>query len=167
MNLYLIRHATPEIKTYKGFPGPALGEEGKVQAKAIAAYLKNKNIQQIYTSDYLRVKETLKPFQSLLPHINIKEVEALRERENEVESHESLVHRVHTWFALNKIEVLKVNTAIFSHCGPINMILTYLDPEKKLFDYPYEDVWGCHTPLGQIWEISFKEELYSGNLEII
>jgi 2,3-bisphosphoglycerate-dependent phosphoglycerate mutase len=167
MNLYLVRHAKPEIKTYKGFPGPSLGKEGKIQAKVIAAYLKKKGIQQVYTSDYIRVKETLKPFRKLFPEIKIEEVKSLRERENEVESHDSLVHRVHTWFDLNKEEFLQSNTAIFSHCGPINMILMYLDPNKTIFDYPYEDTWGCHTPLGQIWDIKFKEGSYSGNLKII
>lgn len=167
MNLYLVRHAEPEIKSYKGFPGPSLGEKGQRQATVIAAYLKNENIQQIYTSDYKRVKETLKPFQALFPQIKIEEVKALRERENESESHDSLVHRVHTWFDLNKETLLQSNTAIFSHCGPINMILTYLDPNKTVLDYPYEDIWGCHTPLGQIWQLKFQEGTYSGSLKLI
>jgi 2,3-bisphosphoglycerate-dependent phosphoglycerate mutase len=167
MNLYLVRHAEPEIKTYKGFPGPSLGKKGQIQAEAIAAYLKKKNIQQVYTSDYARVKETLKPFQDLFPQMKIKEVKALRERENELESHDSLVHRVHTWFDFNKAELLQSNTAIFSHCGPINMILMYLDPDKMIFDYPYEDTWGCHTPLGQLWDIKFEERAFSGGVTII
>jgi len=164
MKLYLIRHAKPAIKEYKGFPGPSLGEEGKLQAQAIREYLNDKGIQQVYASDYTRVKETMAPFLNSFPNLPLNEYIALREREKEVERHVSLVKRVHSWFDLNKKEILKQNTAIFSHCGPINMILTYLDPQKTIFEYPHQDVWGCHTPLGQIWEIEFSKEEYRGAL---
>lgn len=164
MKLYLIRHAKPAISEYKGFPGPSLGEEGEEQARIIADYLKDKNIQQILASDYTRVKETMQPFLLLHPHLNVNEHIALREREKEVESHSSLVNRVHDWFRVNQDMILQKNTAIFSHCGPINMILSYLDPEKTIFKYPHEDVWGCHTPLGKIWEMEWKDTFVTGNL---
>ena len=160
MKLYLIRHAKPEINEYKGFPGPSLGEEGKDQARSIADYLKDKNIHQVLASDYTRVKETMEPFLLLHPHLNVIEYIALREREKEVESHISLVKRVHEWFSVHQDMIIQENTAIFSHCGPINMILTYLDPNKTIFEYPYRDVWGCHTPLGQIWEIELLKKKY-------
>ncbi|MFK7797423.1 MAG: phosphoglycerate mutase family protein [Aureispira sp.] len=164
MTLYLIRHAKPAISEYKGFPGPSLGEEGQEQASMIAEYLKDKNIRQVLASDYKRVKETMKPFLLLHPHLNVKEHIALREREKEAESHDSLVNRVQDWFRVNQDMILQQNTAIFSHCGPINMILDYLDPEKTIFKYPHEDVWGCHTPLGKIWAMEWTDTFVTGNL---
>jgi 2,3-bisphosphoglycerate-dependent phosphoglycerate mutase len=89
-------------------------------------------------------------FPNLIPKYEI----SLREREKEIESHESLVKRVHKWYDQNEEYILSKTTAIFSHCGPINMILEYLDPEKTIFAYPYTCQFGCHTPLGSIWEIS-------------
>ncbi len=164
MKLYLIRHAKPEVSEYKGFPGPSLGEEGREQAKAIANYLKDKKITQILASDYTRAKETMVPFLSTHPHLEVKEYIALREREKEIEPHISLVNRVHGWFQANEAMIIQENTAIFSHCGPINMILSYLDPQKTIFDYPHQDIWGCHTPLGKIWEIDFLPVKCSGYL---
>lgn len=164
MKLYLIRHGQPEVKTYKGFPGPALGVEGVAQANKIAHFLQSKDIQQIFASDYKRVAQTLAPFHSLNPNIKVIKQLELRERENETESHVSLEERVHFWFKANQLAIFKKNTAIFSHCGPINMILTYLDPNKQLLDYPFTDAFGCHTPIGCLWELEFNINTVRGFL---
>lgn len=80
---------------------------------------------------------------------------ALRERENEHESHESLVFRVQSWFTNNIHALTCDNTAISNDCGPINMILSYLDPERVLIKYPFKDQYKCLTPTGGLWELEF------------
>ncbi len=164
MKLYLVRHAKPAVNEYKGFPGPSLGEEGKRQAQSIAQYLSDKGVEQVFMSDYTRVQETFAPFQSLNPKLIPSIQLALREREKEVESHESLVERVQEWYKEQQTVILSKNTAIFSHCGPINMILEHLDPHKNLFDYPYTCPYGCHTPLAGIWELTLDQDLIDGKL---
>jgi 2,3-bisphosphoglycerate-dependent phosphoglycerate mutase len=155
MKLYLIRHATPSVAEYSGFPGPALGKKGKQEAQRVCTFLENKAITQVFSSDYLRVQQTLAPFRTLFPSLHYTEAEALREREKESESHESLVKRVHTWFKNYQRQILSENTAIFGHCGSLNMILEYIDPKKEVLDYPHEDKYGCLTPLSGIWVLEF------------
>jgi broad specificity phosphatase PhoE len=160
--LYLIRHAQPKVPEYDNrYPGPDLGELGIQQAQWIANALQTKGIQQIYASNYPRVMQTLAP---LNPTIRIQTTEALWEREPTIETHESLVERVHRWFSLNQSEIQNTNTAIFSHCGPINMILEYLDPQKTQLDYPFTSPHGCLTPCAGIWEIHFTTTGIEGRL---
>lgn len=163
MIVYLVRHAEPEINEYSGFPGPNLGDIGKKQAQNIANFLQKKNIKNLLASDYIRALQTLEPYQ-----INTKreaeKLAVLRERENELETHEELVARIETWFKQFLLAETE-NTAIFSHCGPINMILFYLDREQKILDYPFECEYLCLTPKGGIWELHIKnQKLISGKL---
>ncbi|OQY41955.1 MAG: hypothetical protein B6242_16685 [Anaerolineaceae bacterium 4572_78] len=164
MNLYLIRHAEPETLDYDNFfPGPNLGTKGHAQAKVIADYLHDKQITKIYSSDFRRVVQTMQPFLKLTsPHIQPSFVKALREREASVESHASLVERVQTWFQKIEHELTTYHVAIFSHCGPLNMILEYLDPDKNILDYPFTSPHGCHTPLAGIWMLRLEDELKHG-----
>ncbi|MBL7785974.1 MAG: histidine phosphatase family protein [Chitinophagales bacterium] len=163
MILYLVRHAEPQIAEYSGFPGPQLGTIGKKQAIAIANFLKNRPIQQIIASDYTRVLETIEPYQILAqkPLYNLPE---LRERENEIETHEELVTRVQTWFRLF-LTNNRYNTVIVSHCGPINMILWELDYDQTILNYPFECKYLCLTPKAGIWELQIDNQiLISGRL---
>ena len=163
--LYLIRHAQPAVPDYDNrYPGPNLGEEGHRQAQWIAEVLSKKGIQKIFASDYPRVIQTLHPFMDQNPSINVQVTKALWEREPSIETHESLVARVHEWFSANKDEILSTSTAIFAHCGPINMILEYLDPRKTQLQYPYTSPHGCHTPCAGIWEIRFTPKGLEGSL---
>lgn len=164
MILYLIRHAQPCVNQYAGFPGPPLGDIGLRQAQNIANFLKQQNIEQIFTSDYIRVQQTLQAFHLVRPHIPITQSIALRERENQIESHESLVQRVENWF-VQTVDTLPAQTAIFSHCGPINMILQYLDSQQTILDYPFCCPYLCLTPKGGIWELYLEgEKLVEGKL---
>ena len=165
MTLYLIRHARPHVAGYDNrYPGPDLGEEGHHQAQWIASILQSKGIQQIHTSNYPRVLQTLQPLLLYLPETQIHTTEALWEREPSIESHESLVQRVHAWLRVEIPAIQATTTAIFAHCGPINMILEYLDPRKTQFQYPYTSPHGCHTPCAGIWEIQFTENGIQGHL---
>lgn len=60
MNVYLVRHGQSEgnLKGLHQGPDIPLSKEGKKQAKAIAKRLKNVPIDFIYTSPYLRARET-------------------------------------------------------------------------------------------------------------
>lgn len=161
MKLYLIRHGKPEIDTYAGFPGPKLGMIGKQQAALICTILKYRNVKRILSSDYIRVIETLEPLLIDVPDIHYSSAIELRERENEFETHESLVVRVQSWFESNIQSITQNDTAIFSHCGPINMILYSLDPEKNLIKYSFEDQFKCLTPIAGIWELEFDGDHFT------
>lgn len=163
--LYLIRHAQPLVPDYDNrYPGPDLGTEGHRQTQWITNTLQSKGIRQIYASDYPRVLQTMAPLQLLQPDVLTYTTEALWEREASIESHESLVNRVHQWFASNLADIRSANTAIYSHCGPINMILEYLDPLKTQLKYPYTSPHGCHTPCAGIWELQFTPKGIQGTL---
>lgn len=163
MILYLVRHAEPEIAYYSGFPGPDLGATGKEQAIRIGNFLKKKNISQILTSDYIRVLQTVEPYANLTQQ-KIEKVITLRECEKEIETHEALEERVQNWFQ-TFLQSQNKNTVIFSHCGPINMILFYLDLNRKILTYPYECKYLCLTPKAGIWELIIEnKKLISGNL---
>ncbi len=161
MKLYLIRHATPVIPNYKDFPGPSLGEKGKQEAQKITKFLKEKTIHNILISDYTRVLETLKPYQDYT-NCTAKVITELRERENEIETHEELVDRVQNWFEKFLRKEPLHNTAIFSHCGPINMILEYLDKEKTILNYPYVCKHLCLTPKGGVWLLNVVDKKLQG-----
>lgn len=55
---------------------------------------------------------------------------------------------------MNVIGSHQTRIAIFSHCGPLNMVLDTLDPSKSMLTYPFEDEWKCRTPIAGIWKIS-------------
>ena len=56
--LYLVRHAEKESD---GSRDPALTEAGKQRAEQLAIWLHDKNIQEIWSSDYHRTRDTAKP----------------------------------------------------------------------------------------------------------
>ncbi|MCC5944940.1 MAG: histidine phosphatase family protein [Bernardetiaceae bacterium] len=156
MKLYLVRHGQPEISEYSGCPGPQLGQKGIQQAHRIAEILTKKNITQILGSDYTRVIETAQPFLAKNKQLKYLQFTELRERENEFETHESLVHRVQNWFRSYSMNFESKSIVIFGHCGSLNMILQYLDPELQKMAYPYKDQYQCLTPIGGVWQLEFE-----------
>jgi phosphohistidine phosphatase SixA len=56
--LYLIRHAE---KQADGSQDPALTEIGKNRSKQLAVWFQDKNITEIWSSDYKRTRDTAKP----------------------------------------------------------------------------------------------------------
>jgi len=42
------------------------------------------------------------------------------------------------------------------------MIISYLDKDHLLLDYPYEDKYKCLTPIGGIWELVFQDSFFIG-----
>lgn len=156
MNMYLIRHGQPEILKYAGFPGPKLGEKGIRQSQKIAEILQTKSIDLVIGSDYTRALETAKSFLDTNNQLEYLQVVELRECEKEFETHESLVSRVQNWFKDFRTNLSSQNIAIFGHCGSLNMILQYLDPDLQINEYSYIDIYDCLTPIGGIWELQFE-----------
>lgn len=159
--LYLVRHALPESIDYRNRPDPGLSERGRRQAQQIAAFLAEKNIQALWCSANKRAKQTLAAFLQNSP-LASSYCEALKERQPHLESHERLLQRVHQWWAQHRAEALERNTAIFGHCGTLNMILTYEDPEKKQLAYSFTDKYLCHTPISGIWALDFEQAVLQG-----
>jgi len=60
-HIYLSRHA----EKVQGVKDPGLTQKGKVRAKWLAEYLKDKNINMIYSTDYKRTRDTANPFAKL------------------------------------------------------------------------------------------------------
>jgi len=165
MKLYLVRHGQPEISEYSGFPGPKLGQKGIQQAHKIAEILSKKGITKVLGSDYTRVIETVQPFLTKNKQLAYLQIIELREREKEFETHESLVCRVQNWFRDYQMNLRNENSAIFGHCGSLNMILHYLDTKLDKMVYPYKDQYHCLTPIGGIWELEFENnKLINGSL---
>ena len=57
-NLYLLRHAE---KQTDGSRDPALTEAGKQRSDQLAGWFEDKDIQKIWSSDYRRTRDTVKP----------------------------------------------------------------------------------------------------------
>lgn len=55
--LYLTRH----FEKQADIPNPELTEQGKKRAIALAEFIAGKNIAHIYSTDYLRTKQTVEP----------------------------------------------------------------------------------------------------------
>jgi len=157
MNLYLIRHGQPEVEAYSGFPGPKLSLQGHKQSLAISNILADKKIRCVYSSDYTRAIETANPFLANHPNVEFIKVSELREREKETENHKKFAHRIEKWFSHNLSTLTERNTAIYGHCGTINVILFHLDMQHTKMKYPFEDEFRCYTPMGGIWELRFDD----------
>jgi len=61
--LYLIRHAE---KQADGSRDPMLSKTGSHRAEQLADWFKNKNIEDIWSSDYHRTRDTVKPLVTML-----------------------------------------------------------------------------------------------------
>ncbi len=60
--VYLFRHA----EKIKQTPNPGLTEQGHIRARSLCGWLKDKNITAIYSSDYLRTRQTVMPLSKTL-----------------------------------------------------------------------------------------------------
>ena len=64
MKIYVIRHGDKAegdyFNKYLKHQDEPLNESGEVKAKMLCSYFKNINVSQIYTSEYLRTKQTAK-----------------------------------------------------------------------------------------------------------
>ena len=82
MKIYFIRHTDADDDRRDSFGGIAddpLIQEGKEYAKKVGELLKNKDIDKIYTSPYLRAKQTAEILNNCI-NVGIIEIYNLRER---------------------------------------------------------------------------------------
>lgn len=83
MKIFLLRHGRTEFNEkdiMQGLVNSDLTEKGKFQAERVALFLKEHDIDVIYSSDLGRCKETIAPFLKLRSEIPIFYDEGLRER---------------------------------------------------------------------------------------
>lgn len=81
IKLILVRHGTTicnEGGALSGLTDSKLSDKGKLQAIKIAQYLKDKNIDKIYTTPFSRTKETVKELAEI-KNIQIEETSQLNE----------------------------------------------------------------------------------------
>ena len=79
--LILVRHGTTlcnEGGVLSGLTDSKLSEKGKLQGKKLADYLKDENIDEIYTTSFSRTKDTVKKLAEI-KNIQIKESNQLSE----------------------------------------------------------------------------------------
>ena len=152
--LLLVRHAEfDKVEEMNDFPGPMLNDIGLNQSILLSDYLNSYLLKfNIVTSDFIRCIQTIQPFIVSQKSVALTEP-ILRERNPLKEPHLSLDKRVKEWFRFNLSNLVKSDTIIVSHCGPINMILEEINENHKSISYTYEDSFLCHTPKAGIWEI--------------
>jgi len=86
--LYLVRHAEKQLD---GSRDPILTEAGKNRSQLLAGWFRNKNIKDIWSSDYKRTRDTAKPLLSQL------ELElSIYDPGNQAALVEKLLHKQHT-----------------------------------------------------------------------
>jgi 2,3-bisphosphoglycerate-dependent phosphoglycerate mutase len=76
--IYFVRHAKPDFSVHDDFTRP-LSEEGIIDSKKVADFLKDKNISRIYSSPYKRSIDTIKELSNLLD-MEIELIEDFKER---------------------------------------------------------------------------------------
>ncbi len=159
MILYLIRHALPGLKDYDNrFPGPGLGNLGRLQGKWIQQQFSAKRVDIIWASDFVRTLETATFLKSQFPQATFRPDRRLRERQANEESHESLVARVSEWFHEDFQTVSQEGAVVVAHGGSINMILNLLDSGYLHFEYPFLDQYEVRTPIAGIWTINLQNQ---------
>jgi len=82
VKIYLMRHGETADNVAKKHQSSSssLNEKGLSQARSAAERLKELNISAIYSSPFLRTMQTARIIQEQHKHLNIKEVNDLRER---------------------------------------------------------------------------------------
>lgn len=154
MIMYLVRHALPGVIPYDNhFPGTGLGDMGKRQAQWISGFLENEKIECVWASDFTRTIETAAVICTRFPNLELSYDVRLRERNPEVETHESLVARVSDWYQSTIEKLVQERTMVVAHGGSINMILNCIDPGFQEFDYPHIDKYDVRTPIAGIWKV--------------
>ncbi len=147
----LIRHTEfDKTDNMNDYPGPSLNDFGKTQSMQLCEYLAPLNIDSLFSSDFYRCKETVKPF---LEHrsLSVEYLKDLRERNPDKESHQSLNDRVKAWFEIEKTKLFTSNCIVIAHCGSCNMILEEIDTKHLPLYFKYEDEYHCHTPKAGFW----------------
>ncbi len=147
MNIFLIRHATPDWSgtnlPYDVAPGPSLSPQGEWEAIALAEYLKAQGVLKLYHSPFERAARTARVI-ARLNGIPLMEDARLAEWRQSTEP-ESLVRtRMAAVFARAAGESEGIGPiGLVTHAGPVTFMLQELgiNPEvlavyRESFDIP-------------------------------
>lgn len=120
--IYLFRHAE---KQKDGTHDPALTTEGQARAHWLAQYLKDKDIQVIYSSDYKRTRQTVAPLAKLLK-LQVK-----------------LYHPGKLQEFTNKLKTDKQNIVIVGHSNTIPATVALLGgkPGNEILESEYDRLY--------------------------
>jgi len=76
--IYFIRHAEPDFNVHDDFSRP-LTEKGRTDCALVTEFLRDKNIDVVLSSPYVRARDTVAPF-AAAAGLEILEIEGFRER---------------------------------------------------------------------------------------
>ncbi len=177
--IYLVRHGKTDWNIEKRIQGHidiSLNDNGKQQVENVAETIKNLKIDEIYSSDLLRAKETAEIINKKFK-LDIKVDRRLREfnyRDLEgvvktsyteemwddinkdpekvhVEPSEKVFDRIKSFF--DELDINK-NYLIVTHGGVLRVIMYYFD-NKDIFDKEFFNKEYCHMKIenGAVYEV--------------
>ena len=164
--LFLVRHAAPDRATgvpYHIHPGPPLTAIGEREAAATGAWLRDRGIEQLLSSPFIRTRVTAEAIAREL-ELPLAFTEALREGAPG-EKMDQIRARMAELLAQLDDSALRC-VALVSHGAPIRALLEYttglrIDLKPHVYDYgncsPTAGVW--HGRRGDgcwIWERVFR-----------
>jgi 2,3-bisphosphoglycerate-dependent phosphoglycerate mutase len=140
-SFYVVRHAE---KMQTNTSDPALTDEGEDRAVRLAKILVNKNIQEIYSTNYIRTMFTAQPLAELR---NIEIQKYAPKEQSEL---------------IEKLKISKKNTLIVGHSNTIKSIINGL-AEKEVLAKDLEDSEYGHLYLikrGKLGKPKFIQKEY-------
>ena len=167
--LYLVRHAAPDRGTsvpYHTLPGPPLTAIGEQEAIQTGQWLRNRGIQQLFASPFIRTRSTAEAISSEL-ELPITFAEALREGAPGEKMDQIRARMAELLTQLDDSPLRCV--ALVSHGAPIRALLEHtsndrIDLKPHVYDYgncsPTAGVW--HGRRGEscwTWELVFRPDL--------
>ena len=158
IDLYLVRHATPDpTRTdipYDVPPGPPLGPAGEVEARALGAFLRGAGIIQVIASPFARAERTARIAASALG-LDVELQHALGEWHAD-ERARDVVARVEPVLAEVRARCLQVGPiCLVSHGGTIGVMLRKLGMDRERVD-EFRARYGGSTPSppAGVWRVS-------------
>lgn len=148
--LYLIRHAQPQLNTglaYDRVPGPPLSEAGREEARATGLYLSQCGLERLFVSPLDRTQETAR---LIAAHTQTPiQIEAALAEHRSDESFESVKARVQDLLARVEGEAF-TRVGFVTHGSPTKALLQTLsngtlDLSQFIFDN------GNHVPMAGVW----------------
>lgn len=155
-DLYLVRHGQPHVHGGAGYnvlPGPPLSEQGRAEAAAVAAYLADKGVQQLFASPFERTMQTVGILaeQLGLPVTFAKHVAEMAPGEGFPQVRARVAE-----FLEGLGDTAFERVAIVSHGSPIREMLFHLSKEKiDLSKHNY--LGGNCAPTCGVWHVRRSE----------
>lgn len=137
---YIVRHAEKEAPAHVMTSDVPLSAAGKERAEALMGELKNKGIRRIYSTNYIRTRETARPL-SAATGVAIE------------------AYDVKDTAFINKLKAFeKGNTLIVGHSNTVDDLVNGLTGEKLLQDLP-------DTQYGDLFVVKKRGKYYRYELK--